>query len=128
MLTATLVIQIYAVFRIAYRKWKHRSNEVVIFVVPDSIRNSSANTRSYNEVLYDLAPMVFLGIVIIVCGSVRIIYMAMGLPENYRNVHPMFLYYYEFSELFIMQIGFPLIFYFFHPKARTYVCNAICCK
>ena len=128
-LIATLALQIYAICRIAYCKWNYRSNEVVIFVLPDETnRENVANTRSYNEILFDLAPMVFLGVVTMVCGSGRLVYRIYGLPENYQNVSSFFLYYYEFSELFIMQVGFPLLFYFFHPKARNYVRETLFCK
>ena len=126
MIAATILFQIFAVCRIAYSKWKHHDNEVVIFIVPDATRGNLPNNRSYNEVLYDLAPMLFLLLAIVEFGSVRIIYSALGLPENYRNVSEIFLYYYDFSELFVMQIGFPAMFYILHPKSRTYVTNILC--
>ena len=129
LLTITLALQVYAVCRIAYCKWSYRSEEVIIFVIPDELNASNAaNTRSYNEILFDLAPMVFLGLAIMVCGTGRLVYRYLGLPDNYQNVPSIFLYYYDFSELFIMQIGFPLLFYFFHPKARNYVREFIICK
>ena len=129
LLIGTLLLQIYAICRIAYCKWKYRSNEIVIFVLPDeSNRENVANNRSYNEILFDLAPMVFLGLMILICGSGRLVYRSLGLPENYQNVSMFFLYYYDFSELFIMQVGFPLLFYFFHPKARHYVREILFCR
>ena len=128
MFGATLLLQIFAVCRIAYCKWKQHSNEVVIFIVPDATRGNLPNNRSYNDVLYDLAPMVFLALAIIEFGTVRFIYSKLGLPENYKNVSQIFLYYYDFSELFVMQIGFPAMFYILHPNARTYICNILRCK
>ena len=127
-LIVTLLIQIYSVCRIAYCKWKYRSNEVIIFSIQDGTNGLALNNTSYNEILFDLAPMVFIGLAVIVCGSVRMVYSRMGLPENFRTVSPAFLYYYEFSEIFITQLGFPSLFYFFHPKARKYVANIIACK
>ena len=119
----------YTVCRIAYCKWTYRSNEIVVFVIPDESQSPNvANTRSYNEILFDLAPMVFLGLAFLVCGTGRLVYRFLELPENYKNVSSIFLYYYDFSELFIMQIGFPLLFYYFHPKARNYVFEILSCN
>ena len=93
-----------------------------------ALHQIETNNKSYNDLLYDLASMVFLGFIIIEFGSTRIIYSVLGLPENYQNVSKIFLYYYDFSELFIMQVGFPAMFYILHPKTRAYVYNILRCN